>query len=113
MFAEGFERRDVESSMTSSCNSDAVCINSVISASRLCDGRISESPGRYRASSEADRGRFSAGFASFSKKSGEMDELTVCCEGGGHSLGNFGVRAVARDMSSTSIGRTYFPSDCV
>ena len=74
MFADGADLRESEWSITSSCNNDAVCISSVISANLRCEGRISESPDLYIASSVAVKGAHSAadGFASLSRGGGDM-----------------------------------------
>ncbi len=115
-FAEGEDRRETELSMTSSWSNEAVCISSVISASRLCDGKMSESSEVYAASSEEVESGLAAGIERLtSDKTLEGDiGLSIVEDDGDEGFREtLGVKAVALDMSRTSRGRICFPSEFV
>ena len=82
-------------------------MSSVISASRRWDGRISLSSAVYAESCRMLLGR--SGFSS-ARIEGLVSGLSTLLLPG---LDVRGVNAVALLISSTSIGRTYFPSLCV
>lgn len=92
-------------------------MSSVISASRRCEGRMSESfCGEYVESrAVADNGLLAGldGFVSESTVGGEIGSLIVDCEGVIGCLEDLVALDVARDMSRTSTGRIRLPSVCV
>lgn len=87
-------------------------MSSVISARRRCEGRTDGSAGLLSSEGvvRGPKGSGSVeGLESERTEDGEIDWFIGCAE---EKLDD-GTEAVARDMSSTSIGRTYLPSDCV
>lgn len=86
-------------------------MSSVISASRLWEGRISLSLAGYEVS-VCVMGLFvgEEGLTSERIAIGEMAWLISIGTCWSLYLGDFGVKAVARDINSTIIGRTCFPS---
>ena len=116
-FAEGEDLRAIELSITSSWSKEAVCMSSVISASRLCEGSISEPSELYVGSIEAAESGLSDG------EDGLTSERTVGGDIGLSIVDAAGVEgcrrtvlsveAVARDIRRTSKGRTCFPSELV
>ena len=93
-----------------------MCMSSVISARRRCDGRISESSEVYEVSRVELPGGLELGeegLRSARIAGGVMEssiDVAVVVKG---FLETFGVRDVARDMRRTRRGRICFPSDCV
>ena len=85
-------------------------MSSVISANRLCDGRMSESEDVYNVW-VCVRG-FEVGLEGLtSDRTADGDiGLSILKS---LNLTDLGVRAVALDIKSTMSGRTCFPSDCV
>lgn len=93
-----------------------MCMSSVISASLRWEGSMSESSEAYVASSAAVRDAYSGadGLLSERREDGDVnDEFIALCVCDAISRLIFGANAVALDMSRTSVGRTYLPSDWV
>ena len=83
-------------------------MSSVISARRRCEGRTEVSEVSSTAGGEV---RGDEGLASARTAEGDMGESTSRAAGVDRSC--LTVKAVACDMSRTSMGRTYLPSDWV
>lgn len=91
-------------------------MSSVISARRRWEGRMSGSSGIYADSAEAAEGGLPAedeGLSSERIVEGDIESSIVAAEAWKDVLGDFGDRAVARDIKRTMSGRICFPSDCV
>ena len=90
-------------------------MSSVISASRLWEGRMSE-PSEAKAGSREDDSGFGIGDEGLTSErtpEGVIELSTEEAVGMEYSRGVLGVRAVALDIRRTNKGRMCFPSDCV
>ena len=92
-----------------------MCMSSVISASRLCEGSISEPSELYVFSTEAaESGLFDGWEGLISERTLEGDIGLSIVDAVGKEGGRraaLGAGAVARDIRRTSKGRMCFPSD--
>lgn len=116
ILAEGEDLRVVELSITSSCNKDAVCISSVISARRRWEGRTSEfALASMDWSEESSRGYKSMedGLRSDNIIDGEIESSTEALVEAREPLDALESNEVARDISRTISGRMCLPSELV
>lgn len=112
ILAEGEDLLEVELSITSSCKSEAVCISSVISASRRCEGNMSELSNVSNPDGESGL-EFDKGFVSDRIVEGDIGSSIIEAVDTEVGLGALGVVEIALDMRRTIRGRTCFPSDFV
>ena len=85
----------------------------MISASRRCDGKISEPSNASDTGGETEVDCNDEGLVSDSMIDGEIGSLILVVVGTEGRLDDFGVVDIARDMRRTSRGRMCFPSDLV